>query len=43
MSKVQKTERKYETKLVEGNPDLTKVWLEVVNRLKRGDNYGKRH
>ena len=41
--KTQKSERKYETVLKEGNPDLTQIWLEIAKRMKRGDNYDKRH
>ena len=43
LSKIQKSERKYETKIVQGNPDLTQVWLEIVKRLNRGENHGKRY
>ena len=43
MLKTQKNERKYETKLIEGNPDLAQIWLEIAKRMKRGDNYDKRH
>lgn len=43
MSKTQKNERKYETKIIEGEPDLTQIWLEIVKRMKRGENHGKRY
>ena len=42
MSRIQKSERKYETIIKDGSADLTQIWLEVVKRIKRGGNYAKR-
>lgn len=38
-----KKERKYETHLIERNADLTKVWGEVVSRIRKGVNHERRH
>lgn len=38
----QKKERKYETHLMEGSADLTKVWQEVVSRIRKGANHERR-
>lgn len=43
LSKTQKNERKYETIIKEGNPDLTQIWREIAKRMKRGENHGKRY
>ena len=41
--KTQKGERTFETKLKEGNPDLSLVWREVLLRIKRGEKHDKGH
>lgn len=38
-----KNERKFETRLKEGNPDLMRVWLEVARRLKEGENHARKN
>lgn len=42
MLTTQKNDRKFETHLKEGNPDLTAFWREIIKRIKRGEVYDKR-
>jgi hypothetical protein len=43
ISSMTKPQRKYETHLnKEGNADLAKVWLEVVQRIRRGEHEKRR-
>lgn len=43
MAKAEKKERAYITVKTEGAPDLTPIWSEMLLRIKRGENYAKRH